>query len=239
KIDTFLLGNSLRGTLTAILLTSVSQLCTLPAFAQTASGDSADGETEQEVVITDKARSHFRAGVNLLQDPDGARYEEAYAQFKAAYAESPSWKILNNFGITAMKLERDGEAIDAFQKYLDEGGQQVSAEEREQTQRDLDTLKASIVTVTVKVEPSGVRLTDERITNRGGNITNQYALDGDEIVLRIRPGSHRITAHLSGYESSVWEINAQAGSSHEHAFILERPKAGVADGAGEIGRAHV
>jgi hypothetical protein len=31
-----------------------------------------------EVVISDDARAHFSAGVNLLQDPDGARYEEAY-----------------------------------------------------------------------------------------------------------------------------------------------------------------
>jgi len=36
--------------------------------------------------ITDEARTHFSAGVNLLRDPDGARYEEAYREFKAAYA---------------------------------------------------------------------------------------------------------------------------------------------------------
>lgn len=62
----------------------------------------------QEVQITERARALFRAGVTLLQDPDGARYEEAYQQFKAAYAESPSWKILGNLGYTAMKLERTG-----------------------------------------------------------------------------------------------------------------------------------
>src|SRR5262245_18752054 len=78
-----------------------------------------------EVQISDKARDHFRAGVNFLQDPDGARYEEAYREFKTAYADSPSWKILGNLGLAAMKLERDGEAIEAYQKYLSEGGTQV------------------------------------------------------------------------------------------------------------------
>ncbi len=55
--------------------------------------------------INDEARNHFNAGVNLIQDPDGPRYEEAYREFKAAYAAAPSWKILGNLGIAAMKLE--------------------------------------------------------------------------------------------------------------------------------------
>src|SRR6266481_4578482 len=62
--------------------------------------------------VTPEARTHFAAGVNLLRDPDGARYEEAYREFKAAYAASPSYKILGNLGLCAMKLERDGEAIE-------------------------------------------------------------------------------------------------------------------------------
>jgi len=45
-----------------------------------------------DVKITDEARKHFNAGVALLRDPDGARYEEAYREFKVAYAASPSWK---------------------------------------------------------------------------------------------------------------------------------------------------
>src|ERR1043165_9599064 len=54
--------------------------------------------------ITEEARAHFSAGVSFLQDPDGARYDDVYREFKAAYAVSPSWKILGNLGIAAMKL---------------------------------------------------------------------------------------------------------------------------------------
>src|SRR3954467_10251265 len=90
-----------------------------------------------DVPISDDARAHFTAGVSFLQDPDGARYEEAYREFKTAYAASPSWKILGNLGIAACKLERDGEAIDAFTKSLAEGGSQIDGEERAQFERDL------------------------------------------------------------------------------------------------------
>src|SRR5579885_3303968 len=74
-----------------------------------------------DVPITEEARTHFAAGVALLQDPKAPRYEEAYREFKAAYAASPSYKILGNLGLCAMKLERDEEAIVAYEKYLKEG----------------------------------------------------------------------------------------------------------------------
>jgi hypothetical protein len=117
--------------------------------------------------ITERARAHFTAGVNLLQDPEGARYEEAYREFKAAYAESPSWKVLGNLGLTSMKLERDGEAIDAYERYLKEGGAELDADERAQIQRDLSTLKSSAVTLTLQSSPAGATITDERQAVQG------------------------------------------------------------------------
>src|SRR3954464_13556123 len=81
--------------------------------------------------VSDKARAHFDAGVSLLLDPDGARYEDAYREFQVAYAASKSPRILGNLGFCAMKLERDSEAIDAYTRYLDEAPE-VDAVEREQ-----------------------------------------------------------------------------------------------------------
>ena len=62
----------------------------------------------------EEARLHFNAGVAYLQDPEGERYEEAYAEFKKSYELSKSPKVLGNVGLCAMMLERDGEAIDAY-----------------------------------------------------------------------------------------------------------------------------
>ena len=71
-------------------------------------------DARADVPISQEAREHFTAGVNLLQDPAGARIEEAYREFKTAYAASPSYKILRNLGLCAMRLERDQEAIEAY-----------------------------------------------------------------------------------------------------------------------------
>ena len=73
-----------------------------------------------DVPISDTAKRQFEVGVAFLDDPEGARYEDAYRAFKAAHADSPSPKILGNVGLCAMKLERDAEAIDAYGRYLKE-----------------------------------------------------------------------------------------------------------------------
>ncbi len=194
--------------------------CLAAAAAAQAQEPDPSPPAPSEVPITEEARAHFQAGVNFLQDPDGARYEEAYREFKAAYASSPSWKILGNLGLTAMKLERDGEAIQAYEKYLAEGGDQIDPAERAQVERDLATLKASLVTVTLSSVPAGATITDERVPNQGGVIVNRYPALDAPAVLGIRPGHHKITATLAGHDPQVWEFDAASGGSLTHAFEL-------------------
>ncbi|RYZ10259.1 MAG: hypothetical protein EOO73_01390 [Myxococcales bacterium] len=178
-----------------------------------------------DVVISDEARAHFAAGVNLLQDPDGARYEEAYREFREAYARSPSWKILGNLGIAAMKLERDSEAIDAFKKYLAEGGKQVDAEERAQFQRDLATLESGSARLTLQSEPPGAVLEDERFPASGQPIRNAYGLSTAPLTIGVRPGRHRFTAKLGGRVEAVWEVELSPKQQVSHTFTLAEPTA--------------
>lgn len=173
-----------------------------------------------EVPITEEARAHFSAGVSFLQDPDGARYEDAYREFSAAYNASPSWKILGNLGISAMKLERDGEAIDAFSKYLSQGGKEIDRDERSQVERDLKTLQAGVVYLTLTFEPQGATLIDERLPQSGGAVVNRFAALGASMKLGVHPGHHRLTVELQGYDKAVWEVDAVAKQEQTHAFTL-------------------
>ncbi|HEX4336971.1 MAG TPA: hypothetical protein VH062_13730 [Polyangiaceae bacterium] len=192
-----------------------STALTLALLAQSAYAD--------DVPVSDSARTHFKTGVAYMQDPDGARYEEAYHEFKAAYADSPSWKILGNLGITSMKLERDGEAIDAYEKYIAQGGSQIDASEKAQVERDLLTTKAGVVSVSVKVTPAaGVTLTDERQPLAGRPVTNRYDVGQDgTLQVGIRRGRHKVTASIDGYLDQVWEFDAEPGKAQTHEFVLQ------------------
>lgn len=176
-----------------------------------------------DVPISEEARSHFKAGVNLLEDPDGARYEEAYREFKAAYQASPSWKILGNLGICAYRLERDGEALAAFEKYLQEGKKEIDAAERAQFERDAQTVRSGLVRVLLSSDPPGATVSDERIPISGSSVRNPYPALGEPTELGVRAGRHRFVASLRGRPDSVWEVDLEPGQKVEHVFTFAAP----------------
>jgi hypothetical protein len=177
-----------------------------------------------DVVITEQARNHFAAGVALLQDPNVPRYEEAYREFKAAYATSPSYKILGNLGLCAMKIERDAEAIHAYETYLKEAGPEVTSQQREQMKRDLLTLKAGILEVTVSSVPPGAAIVDVRTPVQGPEIRNSYGQVLTPLSLGLRHGHHVITARMPGFVDQPWEFEAtDTATLAPHVFAMARP----------------
>lgn len=173
--------------------------------------------------ISEQAKRHFNAGVALLQDPEGEKVEEAYRQFKTAYDLSGSPKILGNMGFCAMRLERDGEAIDAYSRYLREVAD-IDPEERAQIVRDLQTLSVGVARLTLEVTPPGAMILDERIPVRGPRVTNTYGPVSGSITIGVRPGHHIFTAKLAGREDAEWEVEAYAGAKDQHSFTLKEPE---------------
>src|SRR5690606_21311850 len=123
-----------------------------------------------------------------------------------------------------MKLERDGEAIDAFRKYLDEGGNQISPSERAQIESDLEILETGVVWVTVQTVPAGARLTDTRTPLAGRPAVNRYTVPDGTLKIGIRPGSHKLVVELDGYEPQEWTFEAEPGSTLEKIFELKPPE---------------
>jgi hypothetical protein len=181
------------------------------------------GSAHADERVSENANRRFAQGVRYLTSQDPGRYEKAYREFKAAYADSPSWKILGNLGIVAHELERDGEAIDAFEAYLQRGGKDLAADDRKQFKEDLALARAAHSSVTIETEPSGAWIIDERLPETGEPIVNRYGPTDGKLQLRIRAGHHRIRAELNGHESDVWEFSDPPGASSSHAFDL-RPK---------------
>ena len=176
-----------------------------------------------DVPITDEARGHFQSGVNLLKDPDGARYEDAYREFKAAYAAAASYKILGNLGLCALKLERDGEAIEAYEEYM-KHAPDLDPAEVAQVKTDLSTMKSGVVRVTLNINIPGSLVTDSRTNTKGEKVVNQYGpsdLQGP-LKIGVRAGHHQLVVRQSGYDDATVDFDAPAGGTITKEFSCTR-----------------
>jgi hypothetical protein len=174
---------------------------------------------------SEDAKRAFAAGVILLKDPDGAKYEDALTQFNKAYRLSKSWKVLGNIGLCSLKLERDGEAIAAYEKYIAQGGKEIDADERSQVERDLAALKAQVVDVRLELPEGGSRISDERTPAQGAHISNEYAVAPPSARLGLHPGRHVVTLRLASGGDVKWEVNLEPSTSVSHKFEPVAPSA--------------
>jgi hypothetical protein len=175
----------------------------------------------ENVKITETAREHFKAGIAYLEEPTGAKYEEAYREFKTAYAESPSYKILNNIAVCSLYLERDGEAIDAYERYLAVAPKdEIPSKKREQIDSDLKRLKAGLVKLELRVTPTHFVLVDLRKTAQGTEVVNRYTAVNGLLSLGIHPGVHQLTLSADGYTAQTWELEASPATTQTRTVKL-------------------
>ncbi len=116
-----------------------------------------------------EARRHFQEGVQNAQRGD---LPKALLEFEAAYAAQPNFSVLYNIGQAHAALGRAVEAVAAFERYLSEGGEQVSASRREEVQTLIAANRQRIgmvqivgtATANTRVWVDGSEISRERLT---------------------------------------------------------------------------
>lgn len=180
----------------------------------------------------EEARRYFKNGVDLMTGAS-PNYQDAYYQFQLAYRESAqSWKVLGNLGLCALKLERDQEAVDYYERYLDKGGNDIAAEERNAIEQDLLLLKGNLATVHISSPIKDLKVMDQRA---GSTAPAQvYALTGGKLELSLRAGNHTLSAS-AGEKRLGWEVVLEPKAEASHVFDFDaeaKPAAGATLAAG-------
>ena len=116
-------------------------LCVL---LMTMSGQLVAGEQEE-------AKKAFGRGAALYKEN---RFAEAGDEFRKAYQLRPSWKILFNIGQCSAAAKEYGLALEAFESYLSQGGDEVPKEKRMDVIEEMRILREMVGYLTV-VGPDG------------------------------------------------------------------------------------
>jgi hypothetical protein len=99
-----------------------------------------------------EAKAQFDVGVELFEK---GQFEKASIAFARAYELRPSFKILYLVGKCAQELGRFTESLDAFTRYLSEGGDQIDAARRLEVKKEIERLNALVGAVAVESGAEG------------------------------------------------------------------------------------
>src|ERR1700759_1517734 len=79
---------------------------------------SAHAQPAADPAKIEQAKQHKKAGAAFYNDPSGHKCEEAIREFSQAFELSGSLNALKGMAVCNLELERDGEAIDQYTKFL-------------------------------------------------------------------------------------------------------------------------
>ena len=144
------------------------------------------------------ARSKLIQGGERLKAGD---YTEALKLFEEAYALVPSPKIFYNFGLAYSNLGRASEAVDAFEKFLDEAGD-ASPDTRANAERHRSELLPQVASVTIHCDLDGAEIS---IDGRPKGTTPR------KTPVRVDPGPHSLVVQKAPLPAFTHNIDAKAG----------------------------
>jgi hypothetical protein len=219
------------GRMSSIGLTSVRVLAVFlatmsfarPSSAQESEAPTTLGASEEMEASSDSvseealqgARGHFSNGVQLLQE-EPPNYQDAYYQFQSALKKSGgSWKVQGNLGFCALKLERDGEALEHYREYLENGGAAIAGDERRDIERELLLIEGNLARVVISSSDGGAQISVQR--QNSAVPAQPYGLKGEKALLGLRSGAFTITA-TSGKRVLTWEPILTPSNELSHHF---------------------
>lgn len=159
---------------------------TAMAFALALAALSPAAARAQTTGAAEAAQATFQRGVAAL---GARRYEEAVAALSESYRTYPSPVALYNLGLAHRELGHFAAAVDAFERYLREAGDQASHERVRTVREAVRAMRERFAEVTLRVSAPGYAvLVDGRPAQVAGDVVT---IDPGEHVLVVSAPEHR------------------------------------------------
>jgi tetratricopeptide (TPR) repeat protein len=196
-----------------------SSLVAIAPRAQAQESTSEDGNTapagEASEDSKESARAHFRLGVDFYRERN---FRAALIEFQRAYNDMPHFKLLYNLGQASLELQEYAGAIDYFNSYLRQGGDEVTPERRAEVEQAIEYLESRIARVTISSNREGAEVyVDDTLVGR---------VPLSEPV-RVGAGRHKFTAVRAGLQPVERMVDVAAQEQREIRLDFEDRRAPV------------
>ena len=170
----------------------------------------AHGQPRTQKQKIEEATPHFQKGVELYDEND---FANALIEFKRAYEIAQDYHVLFNVSQTYYQMQNYAGALDAFQRYLVEGGANLARDRRAYVEKEIQRLKGRVaqVRVTVNVPGADILVDDEKV-----------ATSPLDHPLTVSAGKRKITAQIPGKNPASQTIEIAGGDSTAITLQIEQ-----------------
>jgi hypothetical protein len=88
-----------------------------------------------------EARALFAEGRELFE---AEKFHDASLKFRAAYSVSPNFRLLYNIAQSEAAARRYGQALEAFEQYLADAGDDITTERIDEVRQEIERLKSMV-----------------------------------------------------------------------------------------------
>jgi hypothetical protein len=167
-------------------------------------------EAQDDLPGSDTAQAAFENGKKLV---DEGKFALAADAFREAHRLRPSWKILYNIGQCEMMAKRHALALEAFERYLTEGGDEIKKDRRDEVLADVVRLRAMVGFVDVRAAAGAMVTVDGVERGRAplpGPITVEAGVEHRVLAARAGAVSLDRIVRVSGGQTLVVEAGPEA-----------------------------
>jgi len=179
-----------------------------PAAAQTAPAPAPAAQPK-----LDEAMDRYKRALDLFND---GSYDAALLEFRRAYELAPNYRVLYNIALVNVQLNDYAGALNAFEKYLAEGGSEVPASRVEEVKRELARLGPRVATVTVTTDIPGAEVSVDDLS---------IGKTPFEHPVRVNAGRRRISVAAEGRVPQTRVVEPAGGDTLQLKFELASPPA--------------
>jgi hypothetical protein len=163
----------------------------------------------------EEARKHYDRAIELVDD---GQLEGAIVEFQRSYDLTHHFAVLYNIGQVFVSLAKPVEAVDAYQRYLADGGKKIPTARRTEVEQEIARQKARIATLEIRGLPEGAGV----------------RVDGKEIgkapiaaPVRVGVGTHNIAATAEGYDPAETEVTVAGEDQRVVDLVLAKHVVGA------------
>ena len=175
------------------ILISLGLLSAVPQAALAQEQDASPQRTE--------AAMRFERGVEFY---NAGALAAALVEFERAYELVSDYRVLFNIARVHVEQNHYVEGVRAYERYLEEGGDQLSKARRTQAEQELEVLRARIGSVTVRSNVAGAEL------SLNGKTVGTLPLSEP---IELDPGTWELRLEKPGYRPVQRTLKLAAGDS--------------------------